>query len=348
MNKDNEFLRDPEFIRWVRFPEKKLDLYWKNWMEANPERTRDIKLAREIISGFHFPERKPEAGLKQEVLNQILSDTNKTKDKRKSDSGRRNVKTIVLWERFNQFQRIAAIILFTLALSALYNGVQYEEPITPEYVAVNMLSKSAVYGEKLNFRLPDGTTVWMNSGSKIEYPETFDSTVRLVRLYGEAFFDVKPDVSQPFKVISENLVTTALGTSFNIDSSDEKDLRIALVTGKVSIENRLTDEEFMLKPGQRLDYQLDSKSTSVVVFSEKDVLAWKEGVLVFQNASFTGVIRELERWYGVEIKVAGKPLRPWSFSGSFPNQNLDIVLTSMSYIEDFRFELIDKKVKIKF
>jgi len=254
MNKDNEFLRDPEFIRWVRFPEKKLDLYWKNWMEANPERTRDIKLAREIILGFHFPERKPEAGLKQEVLNQILSDTNKTKDKRKSDSGRRNVKTIVLWERFNQFQRIAAIILFTLALSALYNGVQYEEPITPEYVAVNMLSKSAVYGEKLNFRLPDGTTVWMNSGSKIEYPETFDSTVRLVRLYGEAFFDVKPDVSQPFKVISENLVTTALGTSFNIDSSDEKDLRIALVTGKVSIENRLTDEEFMLKPGQRLDY----------------------------------------------------------------------------------------------
>lgn len=343
MSQINEFLEDPEFIRWVRFPEKKLNRYWQSWMEANPDKIEEIKLARELVQGLQFPEKKPAPELKQEILNRILARSENVITAKKPVPG-----TASIWERFSQFQRVAAIIIFTLALSVLYSGLRVEEPQTPAYVAVNMLSKSAAYGEKLNFRLPDGTTVWLNSGTRIEYPESFDSTVRMVRLYGEAFFDVKPDVNQPFQVVSENLITTALGTSFNINSNDREVLQIALVTGEVSIENSLTEEKLLLVPGQILEYRMEAKSGSVGSFSEGEVLAWKNGTLVFQNASFAEVTHELERWYGVEIKVAGKPTVDWNFSGRFSNQNLDVVLTSMSYIEDFRFELNDKKLRIKF
>ncbi len=347
MSQINEFLEDPEFIRWVRFPETKLNQYWQSWMEANPDKTEEIKLARELVHGLQFPEKKPAPELKQEILNRILAGSRNVSDSKKPVP-ERIVGSVSIWERFNQFQRVAAIIIFTLALSLLYSGLRVEEPQTPAYVAVNMLSKSAAYGEKLNFRLPDGTTVWLNSGSKIEYPESFDSTVRMVQLFGEAFFDVKPNVSQPFQVVSENLTTTALGTSFNINSNDREDLQIALVTGKVSIENTLTEEKFLLDPGQKLEYRREANSGSIGIFSEGEVLAWKNGTLVFHNASFAKVTHELERWYGVDIKVAGNPPGDWSFSGRFSNQNLDVVLISMSYIEDFRFELNGKKLWIKF
>jgi transmembrane sensor len=343
MSQINEFLEDPEFIRWVRFPEKKLNRYWQSWMEANPDKIEEIKLSRELVQGLQFPEKKPAPELKQEILNRILARSENVINAKKPIPG-----TVSIWERFSQFQRVAAIIIFTLALSVLYSWLRVDDPQTPAYVAVNMLTKSAAYGEKLNFRLPDGTTVWLNSGTRIEYPESFDSTVRMVRLYGEAFFDVKPDVNQPFQVVSENLITTALGTSFNINSNDREVLQIALVTGEVSIENSLTEEKLLLVPGQKLEYRREAKSGSIGSFSEGEVLAWKNGTLVFQNASFAKVTHELERWYGVEIKVAGKPTEDWNFSGRFSNQNLDVVLTSMSYIEDFRFELNDKKLRIKF
>ncbi len=99
------------------------------------------------------------------------------------------------------------------------------------------IEKSTEPGQKLSFHLEDGTKVILNAGSKIWYPSNFNIHEREVILEGEAFFEVSKDASRPFRIVTESVVTTALGTSFNINAfPSNENIEIALVTGKVSVE----------------------------------------------------------------------------------------------------------------
>jgi transmembrane sensor len=347
----NEFLTDAEFVRWVRDPDKELEVYWLKWMEAHPDKREDLKLAREIIQGLQFEPKLPDPTLRQAVLTNILNGSSKDirglYDNRKN-SPKNQQYLPSFWIRVDQFSKVAAILVLALALSVTVNYLHKAPPKPAAVALVKTINKATAYGEKLNFRLPDGSLVWLNAGSELNYPEKFDSLERVVYLKGEAFFEVEKGHDWPFSVICDNLTTTALGTSFNIKNERDGVLSISLISGKVKVENGLTDENVVLLPGQQLKYSQESNKTVIGSFGMNQVTGWKSGLLQFVNASFEEVREELEKWYGVKISVSGQPSRKWNLTGNYQDQNLELVLKRISYIEQLNFTIKDKSVQIKF
>lgn len=347
MNKVEFLLTNPEFVRWVRYPDKDLDTYWKNWMEANPERVEDIKSAREIVKGIQFEEILPNVEIKDEVLAKILKETN-TKEKESSKDSQKKKSLIDWFNQIGQIYKVAAILIIAMAMylpNYLHKNTSSEGL---ESDKVLWVEKSTSAGEKLTITLPDGSRVWLNSGSKLEFPEKFNETERYMSLKGEAYFEVKKDSLRPFRVESDGIVTTALGTSFNINTKSNSLLKVSLVTGKVRVDRNLEAEQVELIPGQELQLNKIVNDLMVKNFDLEKVLAWKEGKIIFENANLSQVVETLEDWYGVKFNLINAENVKWNFSGEYQNQILDNLLNSMSYIENFEYEIIGKNVELKF
>ncbi len=341
------FLTNPEFVRWVRQPDRELDTYWQKWMEANPEGIAQLKLAREIILGIRFEDIKPTPGTKEQVLSGILREEMSEPVRIPVDSSQQVEKTD-LWSRLSQFSRVAAILVLGISLAWILVPSSPDVPLELAVNPIDTIEKKAAFGEKLNIQLPDGSKVWLNSGSFLSYPEKFDDTSRKITLSGEAFFEVEPDRSRPFQVHSEGVVTTALGTSFNVNTKDAGSIKVSLLTGKVQVGKEAALSDIVLNPGE--EYHLDRKEGGQTIqrFDPGKTLAWKEGRLIFEQASLPEVVRALEEWYGVELTLVNPPGIQWKFSGTYQNQMLETVLNSMSFIENFDYTINGKKVKLTF
>ncbi|NHE58265.1 FecR family protein [Cyclobacterium plantarum] len=350
MAKDTTFLllTDPEFVRWVRSPDAELDTYWKNWLLAHPDKIKSVKEAREIINGLKSKQGVLPKNNKYEVLQKILAtETPGTGPSSEKNTSQRDP---FFWLIMGQWTKVAAILVFVLVSIFLLSRMAIDPaPLEPADVPkVAMIAKTTQFGEKLNFKLPDGSTVWLNSGSELIFPERFDSLERRVILTGEGFFDVQQDSSSTFRVVSGNLVTEAVGTSFNIKYIDTDQLAVSLVSGKVRINHDSLERGLILQAGQQLSYLDSDRRFEVKPFSTAEITGWREGLLQFSNAGFEEVIRQLERWYGVSISVTGHPSNTWQLSGKYNNQNLDLVLDRMAYIENFEYYISGKNVNLKF
>jgi ferric-dicitrate binding protein FerR (iron transport regulator) len=341
-----DLLEDPEFIRWVKHPDGDLNHYWEHWIAANPNRIGDVKLAKQILLNLKFPAKTPSVDTKREVLNKLLKDSRTYSSVNKTPP----IPRPVLWVRLHQVSRVAAVLILSFMTAFLFYSLFPNDHIEIEDQNLQWITitKETNFGEKLNFRLPDGSMVWLNAGSSLQYPSAFDSTVRMVRLEGEGFFEVAEDTGKPFKVQSESLTITAIGTSFNVNSQDKRDLRVSLVTGKVMVDEASTGKEYFLTPGQELGYNSEDRNADIHPFDLELVQSWRNGILMFRKAPFAQVKDELERWYGVSIKSSGDHSSSWRFTGKFENQTLETVLTSMSNIEEFNYEINDKEVIISF
>jgi len=199
--------------------------------------------------------------------------------------------------------------------------------------------------------LNDGSRIYLNSASNISYPQNFSEN-RSVKLQGEAFFEVARDTLHPFIVETQNLITTVLGTSFNIKSfSEESNTSLVLATGQVKAEIKGVDDPFLLLPGEGIAIGHDPNNNQVDRFTANinETLYWKEGILHFDQIPFLDLIKELERWYGMEIDIAGKYPVSGGFSGTFKNkENLINVLETLKFSEDFSYRTTNKKVFIQF
>ncbi|MCH7403175.1 FecR family protein [Belliella kenyensis] len=340
MYRKEDFLLDPEFIKWVKSPNKELDLYWENWIAINPNAKSEFLLAREIVLGIRFDE---SAQLQQEekdrILSQIMQQSSTLETNSNKNLGQKN--RFFTWNWF----RVAAILVLGASLTFLL----FQKEVESEVEGFALVEKLTNKGEKRSFGLPDGTRVWLNSNSSIIYPEQFTDSMRVVKLVGEAFFEVFEDKSKPFKVESHGVITTALGTSFNVRSTGNSKTMVALLTGSVSISSNTPNlKSQILMPYQKLDYDAGKDDFQVSSFDPESITGWKDGKLIFVNESLKDVMEKLELWYGVQIVVNKAPNKKWSFSGEYVNQSLEVVLKSMSFIEDFKFEINDKQVNITF
>ena len=347
MNKVEFLLTNPEFVRWVRHPDKDLDTYWKNWLDANPERSEDLKMAREIVEGIQFEKIIPKAEMRDEVLASILKESSVMEDTISKGSKRKN--SVIDWyNQISQMYKVAAIVVFALMLYLPNVLFKNNAPEAQELNRVPLIEKITAQGEKLSITLPDGSRVWLNSGSKLEFPEKFAETERYLSISGEAYFEVKKDTLRPFRVESDGFVTTALGTSFNINTKSGSLVKISLVTGKVSVDKNLVSEQVILNPGQEFNFDKVGFERWVGKFDPAKVIAWKEGKIIFENASLSQVIQTLEDWYGVKFTVKNGKNVNWQFSGEYQNQILENVLNSISFSENFEYAIDGKNVELKF
>ncbi|WP_375582868.1 FecR family protein [Cyclobacterium xiamenense] len=344
MKTKEDFLTDPEFVAWVKHPNPQLDRYWSNWMAANPGQVGELKLAREILLRVQYPTYQVPKGAREEVLQQLLREPERL-GKRKSTARENN--TGWGWQPAGQFYRTAAILLFAFGLGWLLTSV---EESLPDGVVAEMywVEKTTQPGEKLQLTLGDGSRIWLNANSRLVFPEKFDPSERTVRLIGEAYFEVEKDSLRPFHVETNGLVTTVLGTSFNIANREGFEIAISLVSGAVKVTEKTSADPVILAPGEALHHDAGSGAQRVGYFDPKVVLGWKEGWIRFDQASVNEVLQTLENWYGVEFRVKGSRPVGWEFSGEYKEQTLEEVLRSMAYVQNFRYDIEGKVVHLKF
>lgn len=177
---------------------------------------------------------------------------------------------------------------------------------------------TSIGGEYL-VALSDGTRVWLNANTELEFPVSFVGDERVVNLKGEAYFEVARDERKPFIVKTAGMATRVLGTSFNIKAyADEGDERATLVRGSVEVALASSDEgrtRAVLEPGMQARWSAGSPSLSVRAVDVDDVVAWRRGEFVFDDESLGVVLRTLSRWYGVEFIAETGGVEACTFSG---------------------------------
>jgi ferric-dicitrate binding protein FerR (iron transport regulator) len=187
----------------------------------------------------------------------------------------------------------------------------------PSPLAYNRLTTPR--GGQYQLVLSDGTKVWLNAASSIHYPASFAGKERLVRITGEAYFDVAQDVSHPFMVETNGVKVEVLGTGFNVMAyRNEKSLQTTLVRGSVKVTQPGRHLSRILEPGEQV--QIDNVDGSLKLVRHADLrvaTAWKDGVQAFRNADIETIMREVERWYDVDVVYKGK-VEQRAFSGEIP------------------------------
>ncbi len=328
------FLMDESFRNWVNSPTPESDAHWKSWIEANPTKVDLVNQSRKMIQSLHFKEFQPDSGLKERILQNIRL---QTQPQRKYE--------VFLNARYI----IAAVLIVALGIGAMlyFHSAekQQEEPVA---VVPYLIQKSNSAGVKSKHILPDGSTVFLNAASSIEYPKAFGADARIVKLQGEAFFEVAKDVHRPFKVRVEEFEVAVLGTAFNINAN-LKSPEVALVEGKVKLTAGLSGTSLELAPGQMAVFNKDQNAFTSTTFDTEYITGWKDGYLMFKDATLDEVIEKLHAWYGIDIAVTNKSKSgEWSYTGSFKNESLENVLLNMNILRDFEYIIKDDSLIISF
>ncbi|NJO69946.1 MAG: FecR family protein [Bacteroidetes bacterium] len=271
------------------------------------------------------------------------------------------------------------IILFSIAVAASiimgfiggliwYSGNDAIDTSTIVYNEVNV-----PIGAKTQLTLSDGTRVWLNGGSKIKYPSTFQAKSREVQLNGEAYFDVTENKAVPFIVKTSTLQIKVLGTAFNVKSyPEDKTVETTLVRGLVEVrgikKGKLT-EPFLIKPNQRMTFNKELSSTQlktdelaegrqesvkkdIPAFEVKQVnttpiISWKEESLVFDNLNMEEIAVTLERWFGTKIHIMNDDLKKYRYKGRFyHNETIYQVLEVIKVITPIRYEVRNYEIYI--
>lgn len=168
-----------------------------------------------------------------------------------------------------------------------------------------MKTISTPRGKDYELVLSDGTVVLLNADSKITFPTRFTGNKRTVKLVGEAYFKVSKNKHRPFIVETGNLYTKVLGTEFNLKAYPHSDVNVTLIKGSVVVNAE--GKEVMLKPGENAEYSED-KDIEVTTVDTEGYIQRKDGYFYFDNVPLIDVVRDLGRWYNVNIEIRNNSL----------------------------------------
>lgn len=264
--------------------------------------------------------------LKDEALRELFAQIKNKPDKAvynslKEVNAKLGINSSRSWFLRHTLPRAAAVALPLIVATSLffYQSTQIE-----------MIEVVTRTGEHKEFRLPDGSTVWMNACSKINYSEKFNDTTRAIRLEGEAYFSVEKSKTQRFIVTTKEITVEVLGTQFNVKAYPN-DLLVTttLTSGKVTVSS--PDKKYTLRPNQELVYNSIEKSATIQAVSS-DAAGWKEGILIFNDMTMTEILKGLERQYDVKFSYAQSFQSNDKYSVKFTNG--ETIQQVMSVLQD--------------
>lgn len=217
---------------------------------------------------------------------------------------------------------------------------------------IHLNTISTPKGGQYQVVLSDGSKVWLNSASSITYPTAFDAKQRLVELTGEAYFEVAKNKKSPFSVKTAQQTVEVLGTHFNINSyNDEPVLKTTLLEGSVKVFT--ANDQAVLSPGQQLRLHHNGNASgqaanSISIENNVDldkVVAWKNGVFSFEHEDLKSIMRQVSRWYNVDVIYTG-PVSEEKFFGEISrNSNLSEVFKILEF-NNVHFEMQGKTIKV--
>jgi ferric-dicitrate binding protein FerR (iron transport regulator) len=254
-----------------------------------------------------------EDDLKDKDLNHVLCkihyDINTNSNKFES---KWSFKNFIKWS-----SRIAALLFLPLAIHYCIQTFVPENETKLAWVEI-----TAPAWTRAQFFLPDGTTGWLNSNSRIRYNENYIDN-REVQLTGEAYFDVNTNPGNPFEVFTDEISVTVLGTRFNIASyENEKDVEVVLERGELIFNNINKNESYTMKPNDLVLYDKNTDGFSTEIVEPQKYMAWTEGKLVFRNDPLDVIARRLERWYNVDVELNGFMAEDLRLRATFVDENL--------------------------
>jgi len=219
--------------------------------------------------------------------------------------------------------RVAAVVIVALLLS---NVFFFQKSVENQFTET-VQTITTPYGAKTNISLPDGSIVWLNSGSTLSYPTKFCKS-RPVTLVGEAFFKVEKN-HKPFIVSTNYGDVEVKGTSFNVKAyADDNSFETTLEKGVVAFKVKNTSNEVILKPGEQVKKTL--KGFKVQQVETKFFTSWKEGKLLFNKEPFPCFIKKLERWYNVKIEYTDPKLDKLCYTGIIEMESISEVMEMIS------------------
>jgi transmembrane sensor len=244
-------------------------------------------------------------------------------------------------------QRIAAILLLPLLVYTGYLTMRKpsKEMLPEEHVVMQTITSRQ--GTVTQFSMADGTEVWLNAGSELQFPLVFNGDMREVKLTGEAIFEVAKNEKQPFRVNAKDLNIDVLGTSFDVVSyDDETHSEVILIEGKVSLsaeDGQVLKEFGTIHQGQRV---VSKDETQEVTIHDVDVdkyISWREGNLIFRDDPMEDVVRRLSRWFNVEFVVNDPEIKSYIYTATFRGENLEQVLKLLKLSAPIDYRIIDRK-----
>lgn len=202
-------------------------------------------------------------------------------------------------------------------------------------------------GGEYKVRLADGTLVYLNSATRMKYPVKFDEKERKVYLSGEAYFEVAKDPERPFFVEMEGVEVRVYGTSFNVNTHQERNIQTVLVKGSIGVKVLSSGMESVIRPGQMAEFKqgntkVDVKDVNVAVYTD-----WKDGIFRFENQRLEDILTVLSNWYDVDVFYQTVSVKELHFSGYMERyKDVSVILEAITLSTGVTFSIQGKTIVV--
>lgn len=291
-----------------------------NWLDSSPENMKEYLALRKLNDISIW-----------QVQTEI-----KTEQKPKSKIHFWSGKTLYI-EAF----KIAAVFIFALLL------IRYAFPgFLPSNEIAQMQTIHVPAGQRAEITLGDGTQVWLNAQTTLTFPTRFLGNKREVKLDGEGFFDVAHNKAKPFIVNTDKFNVKVWGTKFNLMAySGKRNFETSLLEGSVEVMKEGSSKGIMLKPNEQVEF----KNNRLVISSVKDMdqFLWREGIISFDNVTFTELTNKLKLYFDVQIEIRNAKALNYRFTGKFRMKDgVEHILKVLQLKNKFSYHIDEKLNKI--
>lgn len=256
-------------------------------------------------------------------------------------SGRQSYK----WYRTWSVAAVAIVLLGLITVTAYWQGSRQIQSNFSDIVV------EAPLGSKTKLTLPDGSTVWLNAGSKMVYSQGFGVSDRRLAFQGEGYFEVEKNDEMPFLVQTHDVNVTVVGTKFNFRNyPEDEEAVVELLEGKVALENQLKEEAVRyLSPNEKMVLHKATGEMDITSAKVKEATLWTENILLFDEDLLPDIVRELERSYHIQIEIENEDLKQTRFYGQFNQleQNIYDVLDMLSETGKLKYHEEGKVIYLK-
>lgn len=318
-----DFINDEYFQNWIIEPDDRINDFWNNWLDVNPEKREAANEAREVLLNIKFKEDLPQIEQIQNALRKNLLKIDSLPVKQEIRSKVISINTI------RNLVKVAAVFIGVVIIAALLYSNWKNEKTT---IATN-------YGEIKTIMLPDGSEITLNAHSSISYFKHWRyNEIRKVELQGEAFFKVKHlnknevqiKESEPFIVSTNDLNVEVLGTTFDVKNRRGQ-TDVILKTGKVKVFfNNEKQTDIIMLPGEMITYESHTNKLERTVTNPEDKTAWVNKKLILNNASIYTIIQYIQDHYGYRIILEDTAIGNKKMEGTLMLDNLQDILFVLS------------------
>ncbi|MCY1719391.1 DUF4974 domain-containing protein [Prolixibacteraceae bacterium Z1-6] len=327
-------MSDSQFVNWASGRDKSGSGYWEKWRENHPDFQTELEEAIKTVQLLQF---QP-PNISNSEIEYIWDKTEKRLNTTKQYS---SAKIILSW-----MVRAAAVLILPLIIAVIWlyqnnMSVKSEFAQVTKQLQQKTVTVNAPLGGQVNLQLPDGSNVCLDAGSEIKYPAYFTGDKREVTLEGQAYFEIKKD-NTPFFVNNAGPQVKVYGTEFSVNAHNNEDnVIVALAEGKVSL--KISNKEVFLKPGEISKYNKQKRILEIVETDIDRFIKWKDGVLIFRDATLATIVRTLERRYNVSIRIEDEDVADYKYNAILKGESFEQVLDFLTLSAPIKYRYIKPK-----